>query len=100
MEKDLFYYVDEAPVIDWEQLEETYGSDFKQKIEDDIEFCKEENLNWKLDCLGGHVIDLLFFATSHFTTIYDVSKNNKNVLNEYTITPHSCIHALNLMKDM
>lgn len=85
--------------VNFEELEQKYGSEFVTELKKDIEFRELSGDKWKLEVVRiGKYTDRYMLATNFDVVIYDVYPNrlrSKRIIG-YT----ECKKALQLMQEM
>ncbi|MGD7021749.1 hypothetical protein ACQCVK_04100 [Rossellomorea vietnamensis] len=74
--------VDRVKTPDYVLIEELYGEEFRNEIQENVDYCNRENKDWKVEILadlGTSITQAIVFATSSYCYLYDVSLRRKKI---------------------
>ncbi|MGD6845263.1 hypothetical protein ACQCVH_22425 [Bacillus infantis] len=80
-----------------ETASNTFGSDFKEKISDDVARAKGDRDDFKIIVNTEKVFVTVLFSTARSVKYYSMSKKRKVIVEEFHICKYECKEMLELM---
>jgi hypothetical protein len=99
--KPLIIKVDGVQTIDFEVVEEQYGSDLVKKLEHLVNFFNEKGWEWKLEIISrNRHFDEVALSTRATVDIYEILRSRKIISSENSFGYTQCKKALELMNSL
>jgi hypothetical protein len=87
--------------VNLQELEEKYGGELAKEIEDNINYCTENNQNFKIEVIReSDYFYTVVFATKSYTHLYDVSKRRKKISDKSFFGIVDARQALEIMESL
>lgn len=86
-------------ILNVESLAVQFGTDLAAEIADNISYCKNGNLAFKLEIIDQNdVMTYIAFSTYAYSYVYQVSNKYKRIVNENYIGKLECMKLLEMME--